>query len=80
MFCLQLWPVGDNQTFYISVVRVRDKDVEKETELIFFHHCMCLPLLVLSLVQGSLFTFAFEVKCASDDHWKKKFTEDELSK
>lgn len=80
MFSLQLWPVVDNQTFYISIVSVRDKDVLKETELMFFHHCTCSPPLVLSLVQGSLFTFTFEVKCARDDHWKKKFTEDELRK
>lgn len=78
MFSLQLWPVVDNQTFYISVVSV--KDVIKETELMFFHHCTCSPPFVLSLFQGSLFTFTFEVKSARDDHWKKKFTEDELRK
>jgi len=73
--------VGDNQTFYISTVSVRNKDVMKERELIFFFS----PLYVLTpscalLVQGSLFTFTFEVKCTSDDHWKKKFTEDERRK
>lgn len=35
---------------------------------------------MLSLVQASLFTFTFEVKGASDDHWKKKFIDDEPSK
>lgn len=43
MFSLQLWPVVDNQTFYISIVSVRDKDVLKETELMFFS-----PLYVLT--------------------------------
>lgn len=78
MFSLQLWPVVDNQTFYISVGSV--KDVIKEIELMFFHPWTCSPPFVLSLVQGSLFTFTFEVKCARDDHWKKKFREDELRK
>lgn len=46
----------------------------------FFHHCTYSPPFVLSLFQGSLFTFAFEVKSARDDHWEKKFTENELRK
>lgn len=78
MFSLQLWPVVDNQTFYISTLSA--KDAIKETELMFFHHCTCLPPFVLSLFQGSLFTFTFEVKSTRHDHWKKKFTEDELRK
>lgn len=72
--------MGDNQTFYISVVSVRDKDVVKETELMFFTIVHAHPPLVLPLVQGSLFAFTFEVKCASDDHWRKNFAEDELSR